>query len=94
MAPLAQRVRGYTWQGNVRELENVCERIAVVFGRHVRITTEGHAELAGDCPELFAGAGEGAEMPVQAAPAPTKEEVARVLQACGGNRTSWRGGWG
>ncbi len=89
LAPLAPRLRAYPWPGNVRELENVCERIAVLFCRHARITGEALAELAADCPELFDEAQAGSPPPSAAAPAPaapTAQELARVLQSCGGHR--------
>ncbi len=81
MAPLLARLRAHRWEGNVRELENLCERMAVFFAQYARPSEIEYAELAFDCPELFEGG-----------TAPPLDEAARdsqwraVLDACGGNR--------
>lgn len=43
----------YPWRGNVRELENICERLAMFFSQYARVEQVDYSCLALDCPELF-----------------------------------------
>lgn len=85
--------REYPWPGNIRELENLIERIMVFRDPLARGKPISADELREIAPELFAGgegggvslvAGRGAVVPdvtVQ-----DRERLERVLQECGGNR--------
>lgn len=83
IAPLQRWLTSYDWLGNVRELENVCERLTMLvahFGAAAAIPAD---VLRHDCPELFStGPGPGTE------PEPEDERayVEGVLSACNGSR--------
>ena len=53
LAPIVDRLIGYPWRGNVRELENICERLAMFFSQYTRVEDVDYSCLALDCPELF-----------------------------------------
>ncbi len=79
------RLEGYAWPGNVRELENAIER-AVAVSRSPILLPE-------DLPGSLAGPGGGPAAPRAPAPAPlvsldemTRQHLARVLSATGGNK--------
>jgi len=81
LAPLAARLRRHRWEGNMRELENLCERMAVFFSAHTEAAAVPYDELAYDCPELFPD-----ERPSARSDAAGTPDPAAVLRACGGNR--------
>ncbi|BEP55571.1 hypothetical protein GmRootV118_28150 [Variovorax sp. V118] len=54
LAPLLPRLRAYDWPGNIRELENLGERIAVFLMQFDRIGDVRYDELRHDLPELLA----------------------------------------
>ena len=78
----------YEWPGNVREMENVLERAAVLFCDEAAGTIDAH-QLGLIVPELFrdrrgGGAGHG----LAALRQETEEaQIRRVLGECGGNRS-------
>ncbi|MFN9472342.1 propionate catabolism operon regulatory protein PrpR [Acidovorax sp.] len=81
LAPLLSLLTSYDWPGNVRELENLAERIAVFLLQFDRVGDVRYAELAHDCPELFAQPG------VQGATdMPLAERVAQAMELAGGRR--------
>lgn len=45
----------HPWTGNVRELENLCDRIAVWLSQYRRSDSVEWSSLRDECPELFAG---------------------------------------
>jgi len=53
LRPLLGRLRDYTWPGNMRELDNVCERLAVYLLQFTREADVDWQPLAHECPELF-----------------------------------------
>lgn len=83
LTPLAERLRSHRWEGNVRELENLCERMAVFFALHADGDRAPHAELAAECPELFL---EAAPRIAHEEPGAQQPDLLEVLQACNGNR--------
>src|SRR5690606_37002663 len=54
LSPLVPRMRAYDWPGNIRELENVCERLAVFFAQYDSPATVDDTQLPYECPELYA----------------------------------------
>ncbi|MGV3680086.1 MAG: propionate catabolism operon regulatory protein PrpR [Acidovorax sp.] len=82
LAPLLSLLTSYDWPGNVRELENLAERIAVFLLQFDRVGDVRYAELAHDCPELFAQPGAAAG----AADLPLAERVAQAMELAGGRR--------
>ena len=78
----------YPWPGNIRELENIIERLAIFAGEFDQGAMD-PARLHRLVPELFAAAADGAI----AAGHPSAEaaegaRIRRVLDQCGGNRTA------
>jgi len=53
LEPMESRLMAYPWRGNVRELENICERLAMFFSQYARVEQVDYSCLALDCPELF-----------------------------------------
>jgi propionate catabolism operon transcriptional regulator len=85
LAPLMPRLTAYDWPGNVRELENLAERIAVFLAQYHEASAIDYAQLAYDCPELFASTAPA--LTVSASPAPPQaERIHAALQAAGGRR--------
>ena len=73
--------RRYHWPGNIRELENLIERLAI-FAPAFESGSMDQARLEGLVPELFSDS---------APPGAAVEDMAsihRVLEQCGGNRTA------
>ncbi|HET9554286.1 MAG TPA: propionate catabolism operon regulatory protein PrpR [Anaeromyxobacteraceae bacterium] len=89
--PLLQR---YAWPGNVREMENVIERIAVLCAKR-GAGAPGEEQLRAFVPELFAQAEPGAPEARRddgpdlrsARESQEQEVIRRVLDECGGNQT-------
>ena len=67
--------------GNVRELENVCERISALFAQRPKLTGPAYAELEIGCPELFATSAQALIGRAEAA-----GELVEVLAASHGHR--------
>jgi propionate catabolism operon transcriptional regulator len=76
--------RGYHWPGNIRELENLIERLAL-FAPAFESGPMEVERLERLVPELFAPPAAGAPAPARATDA---ETIRRVLDQCGGNRTA------
>lgn len=97
-AAVRGRLSGYAWPGNIRELENVTERVAVLLAG--RDLGEGvfRRELEAAVPELFAAAPAPASRNVEGAPprrslagaarASQADHIRRVLAECGGDRAA------
>ena len=84
LAPLSAQLRSHRWEGNVRELENLCERLAVFFALHVDGARASHAELVAECcPELFQQA---SPRTMDEEPGAPEQDLLAALQACNGNR--------
>jgi propionate catabolism operon transcriptional regulator len=79
LAPLANQLNTYQWRGNVRELENICERLGMFFSQYDRIEDVRYPALALDCPEMFFG---GAVEHL----VPMAQQIHQALAACQGNR--------
>jgi transcriptional regulator, propionate catabolism operon regulatory protein len=78
LAPLAGELTAYPWRGNVRELENISERLGMFFSQFRRVEDVEYATLAVDCPELS---------PTGGSPAvSTAQQIRDALTACNGNR--------
>src|SRR6218665_3402755 len=56
LGPLRPRLRAHGWAGNIRELENLGERIAVFLLQFDRLEDVRYDELRHDLPELFSDA--------------------------------------
>ena len=81
LAPISERLRHHHWNGNLRELENLCERMAVFFAPYAKTAEIPYGALAYDCPELFPASTPSAQ------PLVTDDtNLVAVLQACDGNR--------
>jgi len=78
LAPLAGQLSAYAWHGNVRELENLGERLGMFFSQFSRVEDVDYAAVAIDCPELCAAASAGRGTSAQ--------QIRDALAACNGNR--------
>jgi transcriptional regulator, propionate catabolism operon regulatory protein len=88
LAKLLPRMTRYAWPGNIRELDNVLERIAVLCAEAGSAKAVRTRHLASVVPELFR---DGAPPPATGTLAnlrrdAERERIARVLQECGGDR--------
>lgn len=45
----------HAWPGNIRELQNICQRLAVFFASHKALDAVLYADLVEECPEIFSG---------------------------------------
>ena len=70
LAPLMPLLRRYSWHGNVRELENVTERLGVYLAQFSTLTEDVYDGVRIDFPELY----EGASIQVEAAPEPMAKQ--------------------
>ncbi|HSN15711.1 MAG TPA: propionate catabolism operon regulatory protein PrpR [Anaeromyxobacteraceae bacterium] len=94
LALLGPHLERHDWPGNVREMENVLERVAVLFAGRPVGAAVGLAALAEVLPELFAGPAS----PDAAAARPAglratrraqeRAHILRVVEECGGNHTA------
>lgn len=83
---LLPRLQSYAWPGNVREMENVLERVAVLYADPEIAASVDAEHLSAILPELF---------PVGSPPAPPeargrgsdRDRILRMLQECGGNQS-------
>ncbi len=85
LLPLLER---YAWPGNVREMENVLERVAVLFADVETADAIDARQLKLVVPELF----EGGQLARKGGPRAERQEseearILRVIQECGGNQT-------
>jgi propionate catabolism operon transcriptional regulator len=94
LSTVLPHLQRYAWPGNVREMENVLERIAVLFAkRKADAVNEGH--LRAFVPELFeapeplehAEARQGDGDLRSARDVQEQALIRRVLEECGGNQT-------
>lgn len=78
--------KAYNWPGNIRELENMIERLAI-FAAEFECGAMDRARLSRLVPELFAGGADGGARAVHA-PNDAGEiaRIRRVLDQCGGDR--------
>jgi transcriptional regulator, propionate catabolism operon regulatory protein len=93
LALLLPHLQRYAWPGNVREMENVVERIAVLYAKRSADQVR-EAEVRTFVPELFEEAGPRlAEVRRSdgdlrsARELQEQETIHRVLEECGGNQT-------
>ncbi len=89
LALLQPRLQSYSWPGNVREIENVLERVAVLYADPEAAATVEPAHLSMIVPELFQGVVlEGQAMSLKALRQESeKTRIRRVVDECGGNQT-------
>jgi propionate catabolism operon transcriptional regulator len=78
LAPLAGQLSGYPWRGNVRELENICERLAMFFSQYGRAEDIDYSLVAQECPELTGAA--------QSRTVPMAQQIRDALVASNGSR--------
>jgi propionate catabolism operon transcriptional regulator len=90
LALLLPHLGRHDWPGNVREMENVLERIAVLVAARGPEAPIGEAEVRAVVPELFE-----VEPPAEAAldlrstrAAQERAHILRVVEECGGNHTA------
>ena len=76
-----QRLQAYHWPGNIRELQNVIERAALL--------TQGTVEVADIQPTLITGASPGGTP--QTLADNERDHIRRVLETCGGRIDGPRG---
>jgi len=86
LAPLLPAIAAYHWPGNIRELENLCERCAVFLAQFDEPPGTVCDELRHECPELFGAGREGRTSASGTEPSAFHRAQA-ALQACRGNRT-------
>ena len=89
LAGLLPRLTRYTWPGNVREMENVLERVAVLCAESAETVALDREQLASMLPELFEPgrpSSEGATLATLRHES-DRERVQRMVDACGGNRS-------
>ncbi len=79
LAPFLPAMRAHAWPGNLRELDNVCERLAARASEWQTLSQVPFAVLWQDLPELT--------RPVQVAAASSSADWRRVLKACNNNRS-------
>ena len=77
LEPLARQLAAYAWRGNVRELENICERLAMYFSQFPRPGDVEYSRLTLECPELFGKL---------ARELPMADQISEALAACHGRR--------
>jgi propionate catabolism operon transcriptional regulator len=94
------RLAHYAWPGNIRELENVTERVAVLVAGAQLDAAALRREVQAAVPELFAGmpavapadtahaTGDAPRSLAGVGRATEAEHVRRVLAECGGNRAA------
>ncbi len=90
LGKLLPRMNRYAWPGNIRELENVLERVAVLCGEAGTASALRTKQLAVVVPELFRS---GAPGPAPATLSASRREsdrerVLRMLEQCGGDRAA------
>jgi propionate catabolism operon transcriptional regulator len=88
LARLLPHMTRYAWPGNIRELENVAERLAVLHAEVDRAEAVSARQLASVVPELFGvgRAGAGSESLAERRRDTDRERVLRMIEACGGDR--------
>jgi propionate catabolism operon transcriptional regulator len=89
LALLLPRLQAHSWPGNVREIENVLERVAVLYADPEAAAAVEPAQLSAIVPELFQGvAVVGQATSLKALRQESeKARILRVIDECGGNQT-------
>ncbi|TXF09881.1 propionate catabolism operon regulatory protein PrpR [Pelomicrobium methylotrophicum] len=89
---LLPRLQAYSWPGNIRELENVLERVAVLYGGLGVSVEPSEPLLRRIVPELFTDALAPLQAPGRSLKALRKSaelaEIRRTIQECGGDQTA------
>lgn len=80
LAPLLAAMKAHVWHGNVRELENVCERIAVYAKSHPHPGDITLAEWLEELPQLR-------QPTLQALTMGPEEAIGNIVARFGGNKT-------
>ncbi|HEX9108846.1 MAG TPA: sigma 54-interacting transcriptional regulator, partial [Longimicrobiales bacterium] len=82
-------LKSYAWPGNVREMENVLERVGVLFGDDETAGFIDEQQLRLVLPELYQQRdGAGGARGLRAVRQDNEEEqIRRAMRECGGNRT-------
>lgn len=78
LVPIETRLVDYKWRGNVRELENICQRLAMFFSQYRLPEDVAYSSLALDCPELF--------FSDESHAVPMAQQIRDALAASNGNR--------
>ncbi len=86
---LLPRLKTYAWPGNVREMENVLERVAVLFGGGEAAASIDHHQLELVVPELYQERRDAdGKRGFRAARQENEQaQVLRMVRECGGNQT-------
>jgi propionate catabolism operon transcriptional regulator len=84
LLPLLER---YPWPGNVREMENVLERVAVLFADVATADPMDARQLKLVAPELFQGKAARKGSLKAERQGVEEAQILRVLRDCGGNQT-------
>jgi propionate catabolism operon transcriptional regulator len=79
LLPLHHAVRDYEWPGNIRELQNIAERLAVYLAQYSVNSDIDYDGLRLECGELFRKAGDGS-------PPSKRDALLQALVAHGGKR--------
>lgn len=80
LAPLKSLLQRYAWPGNIRELENLCERMAVYFSCYPTLEQVIYDDLEYDCPEIFSGSS------LPTSPIALEERLRLAMLELGNNR--------
>ena len=89
LAPLLPDLQRYAWPGNIRELENIVERIGVtLLQTDAGDAADADADLRHICPEIFDAPAADGSSPATSGPAEPSmaEQVQAAMAAAGGRR--------
>jgi propionate catabolism operon transcriptional regulator len=89
LGKLLPRLGRHAWPGNIRELENVLERVAVLCSEATTVRGPTLRELSSVVPELFHDAARARSGTLSAARREgDRERILRTLEECDGDRTA------